>query len=72
MEKGKQEKKSYEELVYELQTATIGYLNFVQQQTEIDADYRQWCADHQLQRNDTTAELFIMATEKAMMDSFAY
>lgn len=61
---------TYEDLVYQLQTGDISYLDFVCKQEDIVDDYARWCKEKELQQSETTAELYIVATEKAMMDSF--
>ena len=48
----------------------MGFLEFANaQEPEVQEDYRNWCREHNLAENETSAELFLRATEKALMEA---
>lgn len=59
---------THDELVQQLQSGQIDFLQFVMN-GENNAEYLKWCGDHRIDPSNDSAEFFLDWTENEMMDN---
>lgn len=63
-------KKNYEELANLVISGKMGYLEFIKaQEPYARKEYGEWCKDHGLTEDDTSAEQYLRDMEEAFVKS---